>query len=129
MVAIRYILILALPLITLACNTEKNKLQKTHILFSNIIVQSMASDYNDPMCKKFSLDNKQAKTILNKSFIINARIMHDKYDYLPCYVKGTASHNNKQCQWEIRAGGTIEVECNGSNYILACDDCDDLLRD
>jgi len=67
--------------------------------------------------------------LLKHNRLITAKTMHDKYDYLPCYVKGTSRIKDKKCNWEIRAGGTVEISCSDTNYTLACDKCDDLLSD
>ena len=75
------------------------------------------------------MNEKQANTFFKKSKIIDAKTMHDEYDYLPCYVYGTLSYRNESCHWEIRAGGTGLIQCPDQEYIIACDKCDELLKD
>ena len=97
--------------------------------FTNIVVQGNKSEEEDAFCKNFSLNEQQAHMFFKKSKIIDAKTMHDNYDYLPCYVYGTLGYNNETCNWEIRAGGTGLIQCPGQDYIIACDSCDELLKD
>ena len=92
-------------------------------------VIEIGSDEENTLCENFKLTYEQAVLLLKHNRLITAKTMHDKYDYLPCYVKGTSRIKDKKCNWEIRAGGTVEISCSDTNYTLACDKCDDLLSD
>jgi hypothetical protein len=98
--------------------------------FTDVRVTSKGSDETNAFCQGFSLSDIQAKSFFTKSHVIDIKILHDEYDYLPCYVRGTAKVDGKSCSWEIRAGGTAEVKCGKkNNYMFACDDCDEMLQD
>ena len=105
--------------------------EKTEVFteLTNIVVQGNKTEEENAFCKEFSLNAQQAKVFFRKSEIIDAKTMHDNYDYLPCYVYGTLGYNNETCNWEIRAGRTGLIQCPGQDYIIACDSCDELLKD
>lgn len=128
MVVARYLLLL-LMVPGISCSSEVSAPHKGQLIFSNIKVTAKGTEQKGSLCDKFTLTNEQAAVFLKKSRLIDIKALHDKYDYLPCYVKGTSTLKKKQCNWEIRAGGTAEISCNSNNYIMACDDCDDLLKD
>jgi len=129
MVIIRSILISSVVFVSISCSKTNVPIENERLAFSNIIVTTSGSDEKNSFCKKFNLTNKQASLFFEKSLVITTKVMHDKYDYLPCFVKGMSSLKKSSCEWEIRAGGTAEVICGKTNYLLACDKCDDLLRD
>lgn len=86
------------------------------------------SDKDMAFCRDFRLTKEEAAQLLNQSRVITTKEMHDHHEYLPCYVKGTVNYDGKTCDFTIRAGGTTELVCqNGKNYVLVCDDCNDLL--
>ena len=105
--------------------------EKTSVMegLTDIVVQGSKSEEENAFCKNFSLNEKQAKVFFQRSKIIDAKMMHDKYDHLPCYVYGTLKHDSNTCTWEIRAGGTAFIQCPSKEYIIACDNCDDILKD
>lgn len=101
--------------------------------FENAVVTDIGSDEHTPLCAEFRLTDNQAQQFLNRSRPINAQQMHDHYSYLPCYVKGRVNLKGDPqqiCHFTIRAGGTVELDCDGSKgYVYACDTCDELLTD
>ena len=97
--------------------------------YTDVVVQGSKTEEENAFCKDFSLDAQQVQAFLDKSKFIDAKAMHDKYDHLPCYVYGTLRYKNNNCSWEIRAGGTGLIQCPQQEYIIACDECDDLLKD
>jgi len=128
MLILKKILFLFFTFTLLSCG-ESVSIQKERLKLTNIVVTTSGSDEVNSFCRKFNLSDKQALLYFEKSFVVTEKIMHDKYDYLSCFVNGTSSLKNSSCEWEIRAGGTAEVICGKTNYLLACDKCDDLLRD
>ena len=115
--------------ILISCGERKTPTEKEYLKFLNIKVTSAGVDEKNSFCKNFNLTDKQAALFFERSHKITTKTMHDKYDYLPCYVKGTSSLKEMQCEWEVRAGGTAEVSCGKSNYMLACNKCDALFKD
>jgi len=102
--------------------------------FTNAKAGSHGSDQANSLCEKFNLTENEAVEFFKKSKEVDGITIHNEYDYLPCYVKGTISlvHNKatKSCEFTIRAGGTAELLCpNEEAKFYACKKCDDLLRD
>lgn len=74
-------------------------------------------------CSDFSLTDKQAQHYFDKARQVSAKEVHDQYEYLPCYAKGTAKRDGQICEWEIRAGGTGYFTCGEDASLTACGDC------
>lgn len=72
------------------------------------------------------LSHSQAKDFFTRAKLVNRRILHDHYNYAPCYIEGTLKYKSKPCDWEIRAGATGHITCGQVTEYYACDDCDDL---
>lgn len=64
---------------------------------------------SDSFCKEFKLNSTQAAKFLNNAVIVTPYEMHNCYDTLPCYVRGTAEFRGNPASWEIRAGGTGSI--------------------
>lgn len=126
---VKNIIITLFFLVLIACGKSEDSSKSENVVFSDVVVMDSGVDEENAFCKNFKLTNEQAVSFFKRSHLISTKIMHDKYDYLPCYVKGTSKIKDKKCNWEIRAGGTSEISCSDTNYILACDKCDDLLKD
>lgn len=96
--------------------------------FTNVRVLAVGSDSPNEFCSDFSLSNKQALEFLDRSREVTIEEFHNNYDYLPCYVKGAVYRDHRKCEFEIRAGGTVELSCDDDKgYLLVCDTCDHLL--
>lgn len=126
---IRYILLLTVLIFTVSCNDSSIVGNTGQLPFHKVMVTDRGTDEPEAFCKDFSLTDQQAGTFFSQSHVITEKVLHDKYEYFPCYVKGTATLTGKSCHWEIRAGGTAEIGCDDIKYIMACDICDDILRD
>lgn len=102
--------------------------------FSNANVTTQGSDKPNNLCQNFKLTNQEAHTFFTKAKEVSAIAIHNEYDYLPCYVKGTISRKGSSehstCDFSIRAGGTAELACNGEEVkFYGCKTCDNLFRD
>lgn len=99
--------------------------------FHRASVHSAGSDELTSLCVTFRLTDDQTQQFLNRAKPITAQQLHDHYNYLPCYVKGTVMWTDERavsCDFTIRAGGTAELVCDdGEGYIFACETCDELL--
>lgn len=119
-------LVVVVATVTACASTEKRS-------FDNVRLTGFGSDRPDSLCENFRLTQAQAGQFLNRVRPINARQMHDHYNYLPCFVKGTVTRigqSHEICDLIIRAGGTVELSCEGGQtYLYACDTCDELLVD
>lgn len=101
-------------------------LNTKHITAVNVL--ETGSDEPNAFCKDFKLTVRDAVQYFKKSRTITITQLHDNYEYLPCYVRGTATLDGSICKWEIRAGATAEIHCNNQHTILACDECDALFQ-
>ena len=91
------------------------------------------SESVEDFCSDFNLTVPQAEIFFNRGKEISAKTMHDKFDWLTCYVEGRLTNESlsiQSCTYAIQAGGTATIQCDpGQAYIWACDNCEDLLRD
>lgn len=95
---------------------------------TQVQVVSYGQDQGGEFCRDFNLTALQAKWFLSRAKVLNAEQLHDGFDLLPCWVKGTAQSRRGALQWEIRAGGTARlISANGQVDLLGCNDCDALL--
>ena len=104
--------------------------------FSNAKVTNNGSDKPNSLCQNFQLTNQEALTFFTKAKPIEIIELHNQYDYLPCYVKGTIALNKEDstkkiiCDFNIRAGGTAELTCgNEETTFYGCKKCKNLLKD
>jgi hypothetical protein len=95
---------------------------------SAIQVQDVGADDTDAFCAAFTLSEEQVREFFGKAQNIDRAVFNSTYDYLPCFVRGTAESAIGHLKWEIRAGGTGEVsDPAGKRTYFGCSDaCDDL---
>lgn len=74
-------------------------------------------------CADFFLTKNQAQQFFNKAKQVSGKDIHDKYSFLPCFVRGDGYSNNKKCEWEVRAGGTSIIQCADELTHMACEEC------
>ena len=91
-------------------------------------VDSRGADPGGGVCADFALTAAQARYFLARSVVVTEHQLHDGWDVLPCYVRGTARSSGGVWRWEIRAGGTATLETpSGATELRACSDCDAVL--
>jgi hypothetical protein len=96
--------------------------------FDDLQVASSGHDDGGEFCADFALTPTQVRTFLSRAVVVDAMTLHDRYDRLPCWVRGSAHDARGLWHWEIRAGGTVRLESpTGDVTLLACDACDELL--
>jgi len=87
-------------------------------------VDSRGADAGGGACGDFALNAAQARYFLARSVVVSDRQLHDGWDVLPCYVRGTARSSAGVWRWEIRAGGTATLETpSGATELRACSEC------
>ena len=74
-------------------------------------------------CSDFDMTEAQVEDFFRRSTVISFKTLHDQYDYLPCYVSGSAIINDKTCDWEVRAGGIGIKSCDNIIEYHVCEDC------
>jgi hypothetical protein len=96
--------------------------------FDKVLVTSRGQEAAGDFCEDFALTSGQASAFLKRSATITPSQVHDDYDTLPCWVRGTAHSANGLWNWEIRAGGTARIESPAGDVELrGCKTCSDLL--
>jgi hypothetical protein len=91
-------------------------------------VDSRGADPGGGACGDFALTAAQARYFLARAVVVTDRQLHDGWDVLPCYVRGTARSSTGVWRWEIRAGGTATLETpSGGTELRACGECDAVL--
>jgi hypothetical protein len=117
------ILIFVVLLSITACASQTSK-------FNSATVTAQGSDEPNGLCQNFKPTNEEVQAFFAKAKQVSAMEIHNQYDYLPCYVKGTILRNDQTCDFSIRAGGTAELACNGEEITFyGCKTCDNLFKD
>ncbi|MFL6696750.1 MAG: hypothetical protein ACJ8GJ_06250 [Vitreoscilla sp.] len=118
-------LALAIALILAACASAP----QPGTALDEVRVDSRGADPGGGACGDFALTAAQARYFLARSVVVTERQLHDGWDVVPCYVRGTARSSSGVWRWEIRAGGTATLETpSGATELRACSDCDAVLR-
>jgi len=91
-------------------------------------VDSRGADPGGGACGDFALTAAQARYFLARAVVVDDRQLHDGWNVLPCYVRGTARSPAGVWRWEIRAGGTATLETPaGDMELRACTGCEVVL--
>jgi hypothetical protein len=95
---------------------------------SGITVTGNGTDKEGAFCQSFNLTSAQAKDFFQLATPVTSREIHNKYEYLECYVQGKGLYQGEECSWQIRAGGTASVDCpTKGNHLFGCLSCEHLL--
>lgn len=98
------------------------------IHLANFQTLSSGQDEGGEFCRDFNLTSEQAEWFFSRAKLMDARQLYERFDHLPCWVRGAARSNRGTWQWEIRAGGTARVVSpEGKAELLGCDECDAVL--
>jgi hypothetical protein len=93
----------------------------------DITLTEHGSESGGDFCKDFDVTATQVASFFARARVFNAQSIHDKFDQLPCYVRGTALWRGAPAKWEIRAGGTgTLIPQKGKAVQYGCVGCDDL---
>lgn len=74
------------------------------------------------------LDERQVASFFKRAEPIDARTLHDEYNWAPCYLEGTLRYHGEACAWRVRAGATGEVKCPAAEQYFGCQACGDLFK-
>lgn len=90
----------------------------------DVRVLKVAADEAGAFCAGFLLSNRAAALSLRQSNRITQEQYLHQFDFLPCYVQGTAHLGSAPVQWEMRAGGNGTItEADGELIYLGCNAC------
>jgi len=121
-VKIKHLIILAIAFLT-SCATQGFHQHQ----ITDVYVEDFGSD-DIESCRPSDVDlsNYKAKEYFLRARQVEYRVIHDHYNYAPCYIEGTLKNGSIICDWEIRAGATGHIKCGGDIKYFVCDTCDDL---
>ena len=109
---------------TLSCSSQFDK-----YMIEDLYVQDFHSDdTNSCSPEDVNLSHAESMEFFNLAKLVDSKIIHDHYEYAPCYIEGTTRYNGEACDWEIRAGQTALIKCRGEEYFFVCDRCDYLFE-
>lgn len=69
-----------------------------------------------------------AAAFFRRAKLVDAKTLHDHYEYAPCAALGVLQYQGQTCTWRITAAWTGAVRCDGREWLLVCDDCENLIR-
>lgn len=94
---------------------------------SDVYVQDFGSD-DIKRCKPSDVDlsHHEAKEFFQTARQVAFDVIHNHYEYAPCYIEGTLTYRSKVCDWEIRAGATGHIKCGDEIKYFVCDTCESL---
>jgi hypothetical protein len=90
----------------------------------DVHVLKVAADEPGAFCADFLLSKRQAALSLEQSSRVTQEQYLQQFEFLPCYVQGTARLGGGLVQWEMRAGGNGTITtADGEVIYLGCEDC------
>jgi hypothetical protein len=94
---------------------------------TDVYVEDFGSD-DIESCRPSDVDlsHHEAREYFLRARQVEYRVIHDHYDFAPCYIEGTLKYRSSLCEWEIRAGATGHIKCGGETKYFVCDTCEDL---
>lgn len=100
---------------------------------SNDITDVYVADFGSEDIKRcrpsdVDLSHNEAKKFFIRAKKVEYKVIHDHYNYAPCYIEGTLKYKSTVCEWEIRAGATGHIKCGGDTKYFVCDTCEDLFK-
>jgi len=117
-------LLFAFPCFKLNADSLSSLIEKD----STINISQFGTDDapSSDLCHNFILSVTAIKEVFSVSKILSMKDIHDKYELLPCWIRGTIESRQGQYKWEIRAGGTGELTLpNGEVVLFGCKECID----
>jgi len=68
------------------------------------------TDTSKDICVAFNLSVEEVRQFFKQAEIIQFSKIHDSYNWLPCFVRGTYTKVGKVFEWNINAGGFAAVK-------------------
>jgi hypothetical protein len=94
-----------------------------------IVVTGHGVDRPDSICSGFRLTEAQVRQFFERSHPITQKELHDRYDYMPCWVEGKIVSSGETLTWKIRPVGIGEIHHRGGAIDLrGCKKCDNLFK-
>jgi hypothetical protein len=120
----RYAGLLLLAAVATGCGPSKPVVSDV----ASFQVLSRGQDKGGEFCQDFKLSQPLVERFFSLATVRTPQQLHDDFDQLPCWVRGTGKSRRGSFEWEIRAGGTARITlADGSVELLGCDKCEALL--
>lgn len=95
---------------------------------ASVAVLERGFDAGGEFCSDFNLTSVQTRWFFRRARIMGADTLYERFNELPCWVRGKARVRGSTWQWEIRAGGTASLtQPDGTVRLLGCKSCDAVL--
>ncbi len=82
-------------------------------------------DQSKEICANFILSEEEVRQFFKKAETIPYSKIHDSYNWLPCFVRGTYTKEGKASEWNINAGGFATVKSSETTTYFGCEGCED----
>jgi hypothetical protein len=94
---------------------------------TDVYVEDFGSD-DKKSCRPSDVDlsHSEAKEFFLRARQVEFSVIHDHYEYAPCYIEGILKYRSSICEWEIRAGSTGHIKCHNETKYFVCDKCEEL---
>jgi hypothetical protein len=90
----------------------------------DVAVLGSGTDEAGAFCSDFTLTAAQARSALQAAQPIARTTFLNKYEWLPCYVRGKARIAGATILWELRAGGNGTFSFrDGNQHYIGCAGC------
>ncbi len=77
-------------------------------------------EIQNQICKDFRVNQMQVRRMFSSYKLVSTKEIHDNYDWLPCYIKGTIKVKAKSFSFSARAGHLLHTDYpDGVSKILA----------
>jgi len=96
--------------------------------FTDVYVANFSSSDKNCRPSDVNLNHFEAKQFFVRAKQVTFKIIHDYYDWAPCYIEGSMRYKKTACVWQIRAGATGHIKCGEETWYYACDTCYDLFE-
>jgi hypothetical protein len=126
MVAARWILLAAMTLAVAACSSMGTRNVNPEELSDVHVADFRSSEMDRCRPSDVPLGHGDSRKFFLRAKVVDARTLHDHYNFAPCHVEGTLNYQSNSCECQIRAGATGQITCGKQEWLFACDDCDDL---
>lgn len=95
---------------------------------ASVAVLERGFDAGGEFCNDFKLTPAQTQWFFRRARVMGADTLYQRFNELPCWVRGKARVRGSTWQWEIRAGGTASLtQPDGNVWLLGCTSCDAVL--
>ena len=80
---------------------------------AKIQIKGFKTDGNEAdtkLCSDFRLNEAGLRNVFSTYRVITPKELHDYYDWLPCFIEGTITYQNKSYAFKARAGNILHTD-------------------